>query len=1838
SMTTFPVGTTTNIFVVTDASNNTNTCSFTVTVNDVENPTITCPMNITVNNDPGVCGAGVEYGISSSDNCPGQTVMQTAGQASMTTFPVGTTTNIFVVTDASNNTNTCSFTVTVNDNEDPFISCPSDITVDNDPGLCSADVFYNVSISDNCPGVMLSQDSGGGPTFEVGTTEVCWTATDAAGNDNSCCFNVTVNDNEDPFISCPANITVDNDPGLCSADVFYNISINDNCPGVMLSQDSGGGPTFEIGTTEVCWTATDAAGNDNSCCFNVTVNDNEAPTAVCQMATVVLDGAGAGLLAAADVDGGSFDNCPDFELEVNPDVFGCEDVGPQTTILSITDASENSDNCVAVVDVIASLACTPPEIRNYGGPNVTDPCTCLTNGKFSEEIVIGPANAGQMWTVVSTSLINPATLLPYPAGTVFIEYPITATTSMYALQGIHLDGIGYSMEVSSIYWPGQNLSISNTCYYPDPEILNLDGDFCLFSEAVPLVGDVGGVDLESEEFTINGVPSTEFDPMVLGIGCHLVKYTVDAGTAGSFDPLDPGCVASTTMTVCVIETPATVSCNDTIQVSVDQNCEALLTPDDFLEGSYGCYDDYEVIVFDGINQIPTSPVIGVEYLGEYLTVQVHHLVSGNYCWSTVILEDKLPPVFDCSTTPVVINCDANIDNVPPPFALDNCTSVDYLLVNEMYTDTDICDDNIVEVQRSWIAVDEYNNQSAVCIQIIHITRPTDIDFPDDVQWECTTFEQHPNVTDATPLTGNLNTTGSGIPNAPTGGYCNYNVTHSDQVISTCGNTFKIIRTWTVLDWCTNSAITSNDAGEDNVQIIEVMDSQPPVITMLPFEVSANVNGVHPNPCNSQDFLPPATVTDACNDWTLRIYTEVGEAIYVNGVDGLAGGNIPFPGLELGDHEITYAAEDACGNIAELVVVITVVDDYSPVAICDEITDISLSSNGLADVSAFVFDDGSYDNCGIETYLARRMDGDCNGAYDDFDENVIFCCSDVDNGPIMVVFRVVDYYGNSNDCMVQVNVNDKLPPINTYCPPAVTINCEVYLEDLEAAVNNGNYSVLDVYGTATFIDNCGVDVAYFVSTNIDNCQAGTIVRTWTGTDAAQNSPAVCSQTIFVEHHSDWVIEFPADINEVCVDSDLIFPGEPTVYYDECELIGISFEDQIFNIVPDACYKIVRTWTAINWCVYNDWGYDAFLEQPENAYFLDFDNDGDSDSRTYRDGWNSTGAPGTADGYIVHKQIIKVTDNTPPSFVIPEIDGCIVDTDCNTDITIPYPDIEDPCGSEWDVNISGDFGVFNNISGDVVISDVSPGTYTIYYAVSDNCGNTSYQSVDVEVVDCKLPTPYCLGGLVVEIMQTQMIEVWASDLDAGSFDNCPGDLIISFSSDITTTSMVMDCGSLGLNPVTIWVTDAAGNQDFCETILWVQDNMGNCGSPSLALGGLIATELDEGVEDVMVDINAGLATVMTDEDGLYEIQLAEGGDYTVVPSLDINPGNGVTTYDMVLISQHILGIQQLDSPYKIIAADANNSESVSTLDLVAIQKLILQVASDFPNNTSWRFVDADYVFPNPLDPWQENFPEVISYNNLPQSQLQTDFIAVKVGDVNLSAATNNLAAGENRTQEDVLSIIVEEVVLVYNTSPTIWFEGADQAVLGYQFTLNFDPEKLAFEALLPAVAKAENFGLTYVEEGVITVSWHDAFPLEMGAGEKQFGIRFTALADGKLSDALSITSSYTAAEAYPGDFTGTTPPWGVALEFVQTTDEAAQTALYQNVPNPFAKQTDIRFFLGTPGKVKLSVLDINGREIRVYEQEYPAGYNEWKLGDMPASGVYFYQMETAGFKATRKMIVQ
>lgn len=254
----FNLGITTVTYTVTDVAGNTSTCTFDVEVTDNEAPVITgCPSNISVSNDPSLCSAVVNWVLPTpNDNCPGVTMTSTHNSGDL--FAAGTTTVTYTATDASGNTSTCTFDVTVTDNEAPiFAACPSDITVNNDPGICGAVVNWPpMNATDNCSNVTVVGSHNQGNQFPVGTTTVTYTATDDNGNSVTCSFDITVIDAEDPVLSGL------NDLSVCEGStVNWNVTATDNCAVQSLTSNYTSGTVLPLGNTWVVYTAVDASGN-----------------------------------------------------------------------------------------------------------------------------------------------------------------------------------------------------------------------------------------------------------------------------------------------------------------------------------------------------------------------------------------------------------------------------------------------------------------------------------------------------------------------------------------------------------------------------------------------------------------------------------------------------------------------------------------------------------------------------------------------------------------------------------------------------------------------------------------------------------------------------------------------------------------------------------------------------------------------------------------------------------------------------------------------------------------------------------------------------------------------------------------------------------------------------------------------------------------------------------------------------------------------------------------------------------------------------------------------------------------------------------------------------------------------------------------------------------------------------------------------------------------------------------------------------------------------------------------------------------------------------------------
>ena len=395
-------------YTVTDNNGCIGTDALTINVSDNIDPIAVCK-NITV--QLGATGnvtiTGSQLDNGSSDNCtPSANLNFSAAPNTFNCGDIGANAVILTVTDLAGNSGTCGATVTVEDNIDPVITCPANVVVDNDPGICTKVVNgLAPTTSDNCSvslqtWTMTGATTGSsaatgindisGTTFSSGVTTVTYHIEDPSGNFAECSFTVTVNDTENPGIICPADVNVntsDDGTGNCSTTAALgNPVTSDNCAVNTVIAQVGGSTInpatyiFPLGLTTVTWIVDDAAGNTASCDQDVTVIDDEDPTVSCKNITIQLDATGNATITASDINAGSSDNCGVASVVASQTAFNCGDIGANPVTLTVTDNSGNTANCIATVTVednIDPVITCPANVVVDNDPGI---CTKVVNG------------------------------------------------------------------------------------------------------------------------------------------------------------------------------------------------------------------------------------------------------------------------------------------------------------------------------------------------------------------------------------------------------------------------------------------------------------------------------------------------------------------------------------------------------------------------------------------------------------------------------------------------------------------------------------------------------------------------------------------------------------------------------------------------------------------------------------------------------------------------------------------------------------------------------------------------------------------------------------------------------------------------------------------------------------------------------------------------------------------------------------------------------------------------------------------------------------------------------------------------------------------------------------------------------------------------------------------------------------------------------------------------------------------------------------------------------------------------------------------------------------------
>jgi uncharacterized repeat protein (TIGR01451 family) len=626
-----------------------------------------------------------------------------------------------------------------------------------------------------------------------------------------------------------------------------------------------------------------------------------------------------------------------------------------------------------------------------------------------------------------------------------------------------------------------------------------------------------------------------------------------------------------------------------------------------------------------------------------------------------------------------------------------------------------------------------------------------------------------------------------------------------------------------------------------------------------------------------------------------------------------------------------------------------------------------------------------------------------------------------------------------------------------------------------------------------------------------------------------------------------------------------------------------------------------------------------------------------------------------GFFRYVQFIKIYDEVAPEITFEEPAECFAGSGegCLATVNLEYT-VTDECSTPTsDVELDANFVVANGFQPDnatalgitinVVVDEetgtrtltatnVPVGEHAIRISANDGCGNTDVQIIEFCVTADRTPTPICIQTITVVLMDDGdgggIAAIWAPDFVASPIIDCNGNVVDDYSiyrsSEAGTAGFTPAVGNLGVDDITcsdvgnlsvrVYAFDDLGSTpDFCEVVVEVQDNAGHCEGSMGSLSGLIATQNDEVVEGVQINLTSsnGMDEVQTTAaNGTYSFTgLPLNADYTVQPEFNaaFNAQN-IRASDLVTGIGQILGTSPFSSPYQFVAADVNQDGSFDVFDILAGQRAILGLDDGFAGG-NWFMVEAGYEV-NVSNPYAVAFPEVFNANDL-QGSITADFVAVEK--MNLTGATGRVAQMLN----------VDDVQLESGQIRTIILDGTHTA--GFQGTIEL---AAGLELLSADLIGEGGMNLNRAGEGLIAV-------LVRESGSVSLEVRATT--SGLVSELISLNDEVTIREGVA--LNGTSNALGLA--FNEDVLEVADYKLLQNVPNPIRTETMIGYELPKAhAEVVIAITDAAGRLVREVRQEGVIGFNSVRLTKRQlgnTSGVFFYTVTAGEWVATKRMVV-
>lgn len=416
-------------------------------------------------------------------------------------------------------------------------------------------------------------------------------------------------------------------------------------------------------------------------------------------------------------------------------------------------------------------------------------------------------------------------------------------------------------------------------------------------------------------------------------------------------------------------------------------------------------------------------------------------------------------------------------------------------------------------------------------------------------------------------------------------------------------------------------------------------------------------------------------------------------------------------------------------------------------------------------------------------------------------------------------------------------------------------------------------------------------------------------------------------------------------------------------------------------------------------------------------------------------------------------------------------------------------------------------------------------------------------------------------------------------------------------------------------------------------------------SYLLNGQLKNPAGNGVPNATIDFFGGSlpGEFAAGSDGNYNKYLTGGPGYNYIlrprKNNDVNRTNGVSTLDVALIQNHILNANVFTSPYEWIAADVTNNGFISSFDIINIKRFILGLDNAFAGNRLWVFVDSSVDNYNPLFPLQ--YKDSIVFNNLANNQINKNFIAVKLGDINFDWNSNVLRPAQPNTVP--VTFYYQDVETNGNADIRIPIQVKSfRNILGMQFTINFNSTVLQFKAIENNKLNFQ-YATNHAVDGKIPFIWNDNSNklASLNDDEVLMEMVFTPKAAFTEED-IAVSSDITQAEAWDGTYHKHVVIKGMGkIRQMQPPIYSFTEENWNVTPNPTKGLVQLHVQLLQDKNVNIRLADEAGRIVLSQTNHLQKGINNITINlarnSRLASGVYYITISSLEGSTVKRIVL-